>query len=318
MSADDVGPEDCAYCVGIPVTRRAFLESAEDSVRWDYVPRIVDGYRFERDGLERAWAEYQRQVAGLLESATAVFRDLGVAVSTETDLATLRSAARERRVVILTTHWRSTPFTEADVADAAGLLRRVLEPKSWIEKRLRAGLSKKLRVGWFRRFDSAVDEARRRGELLARVIDVLNEEDARARSDRDVRAGSASSKRRAPPPADRAPCLTRFRVEWELGGVLAEQAHVELSDGVQRVTDLGASLRDARTMDFSMCFSSELQDAFLLMSPDGHVVATYEQASIPISILTLKRTFDLLRARRRPYAQARMQASRDLYEELRR
>lgn len=320
-SAAPVGPEDCALCVGIPLTREAVLRCLAAPEEASYVAGIVRGHAVTDDTIDALWPQYQAQVVVPVTALGKRLGDMGVDVRPVAAPEDLVRPARDRRVLLLWTHWEAPPFRAEEITDPDGLVRDAERGATWAGREVREAL--RPRRWLFGRGDLTKGLARVRaeGRLREYVAAGLNQAIRQARQARQRALGRAL--RRGPSGAwpggpTAGPSLARVLVEeWFPGSVTAGKC-LELTSGMVTAWQFLQELPSDRwlVLDLTVCNSTELQEVARRPRPRVRVIGHYQEVEPPSGALLVVRTLELLEARRRPYLEARAAAIGQLREEL--
>jgi hypothetical protein len=121
----EVGPPDCAFAVGVPLTREDFDHDLAYPHQADYVPGLMRSY----SGVDKdfVWERHYAPVAQALQQHCDDLEALGVTVSRATCYEAFRSllAPGRFKVVTLFTHSRWSEVTAADIPNVRAFVEAV-------------------------------------------------------------------------------------------------------------------------------------------------------------------------------------------------
>src|SRR5271157_3088808 len=224
-----VGPADCAFLVGIPITREAFLQALADPNK-----DFVHGQYGESPlTAEAKWTIYwptAEAIGGLLDKLRAK-RVQVIAAATLSEFVRAQTSAR---VVVLFTHWRSGLLRMRDIAWE-------LLPAGTADAKLQK-IVDLLRSG-------ATGEPGRRTAIVASINELLINE---ALGDHPW-FGLAPGQKAASP--EHRVFMNRKFLDAALPGVFRSCTSVEFADGMVPITTVADAVRPDYTgiLDLSVC-----------------------------------------------------------------
>jgi len=262
MAEGAVSPADCAIVVAIPLTREAFLEDLDPSAPKDFakhIARHTPGLRAEAVwDCYRPVAERCRRVLGDIAATGATVVEGGT-------LSDLQALLAQKKVVTLVGHWRFPPIGPDDIVDLGGILRRLREPESEIERHIAQGLQEVCRE---------ILEQREREALASALTNLLDPTVRFYVGPRKIEMGDE-----APPPLR----FTRLLLEEVFFDELRPAGVIELRDGLHTAAAFIESIPPlfAGVIDLTVCNSVILGEA-IKRKRGGCLVAVNEK---PASLL---------------------------------
>lgn len=287
-----VGPEDLAFCLALPLSRKDFERSAQE--QFDFVPNWLRSLSGRNDPLEFAWHAYTRErLPDELRRLCDVLAGRGVRVEAPVDWQQLGSCMRERRVVILMAHFANTPIEPSCIANPHHLLAMVDHEEHWILDEVRHALRGRL---WW----SLV--ARGEQDLRRTIAFRLNRLVERGRGGR----GAAGAK-----PARRRRAISRLLLEYALMPALAAARPLELADGMFSAWDLLEQVIPHEReviVDMTSCNAAEMGEVVRLVRRGCRVIAPRGTIRVQAGILLVRTITELLTAGERTYVEAHFEA----------
>lgn len=253
-----VGPADCALAIGIPLTRNDFFSDLTDA-QHDYAAAIkTNNPHLSGEGL---WRRY-KDLAGYAVKVCEAVQQAGVKVIPQARLTDLAGLFENYAVVTVVAHAAWPEIGAGDIADPAGLLRKIKTSRGPIPGALRT-LLKEAGLG---RSDAAATSRERQEVLIHRLREITHhahawyENEAKFHTP-DITAASASF------PAHH---LTRPALELAFPGSITPGRAIELRDGLHTLPELIAVMPEhfSGILDLTMCNSAILGPAIKQARPD--------------------------------------------------
>lgn len=272
----EVGPQDCALLLAVPLTWLEFAAAHADPTR-DFCRQ------FPGAAAQTAWSLCFEQVMAIVARAATAVQRIGVTVTRNAQLRDWTEALSRHRVVTLVAHWRFVPIAAGDVVDPIALRRRAA-----------------VRDGELAR---VVDDALRgAGDGAAEVAAVLDALCVPA-----VRRYSATDRRGRP--EDRG--INRVMLEHVLPG-LRHASAIELADRMHTAAELvDATPYDyPGVIDLSVCNSIVLAELLKRARRPALVASGEFRASLAFRMIRYRVLIEQLHRRKARYTDVLQQLAR--------
>jgi hypothetical protein len=238
------------------------------------------------------WEATFKGVAYAAEALAAEARGLGVSVTEDATLLSVRTAFRNFGVITIVAHWRGPTISKEDITLSPSLIsKRLLEDPDQLPTRLRRGMA----PDWIAKLSSSEEISRSR---LAELLD------ARLRGF-PVLATPPDGARWHMDAVTLHHCNRTALDDWWPDAFRAGN-RLELADGLHSANDIGRAIPDAwaGVADLSNCQSAQLVSAIKLYRPDRVVIANELEAN-PIGRMAALRSVYGLVVQRWNYVEAR-------------
>ncbi|RYD85492.1 MAG: hypothetical protein EOP84_02325 [Verrucomicrobiaceae bacterium] len=115
---EPIGPSDCAFAIGLPLTREAAIADLSPQACRDFVKLFCQDRSFEA-----FWRQYESDVRVPYQQFRRRAISAGAAVLEEWVAADLHHLLRQYPVVVVFTHWKSPSLFDHDVLDFERLVQ---------------------------------------------------------------------------------------------------------------------------------------------------------------------------------------------------